>query len=164
VLKQINFLRLGIATSLVLLGLCFANIAAALEFRSVAVNKAILYDAPSEQAKKLFILSEGYPVEVIVNLGEWIKIRDHYGTLSWIQGKQLSAKRTVLVVGGKAEVRQLDSESSPLLATLEKDVVIDVVSTNAQNGWIKVKHRDGVTGFIRVSQVWGYLFRLICIV
>jgi SH3-like domain-containing protein len=154
--KPINFLQLSIVTSLALLGLCFTHVASALEFRSVAVNKAILYDAPSEQAKKVFILSEGYPVEVIVNLGEWIKIRDHYGTLSWIQGKQLSAKRTVLVVGGKADIRQLDSESSPLLATLEKDVVVDVISTNSQNGWIKVKHRDGVVGFIRVSQVWGY--------
>lgn len=154
--KQINFLRLGVLTSLVLLSLVFANAASALEFRSVSANKAILYDAPSDQAQKLFILNDGYPVEVIVNLGEWIKVRDHYGALSWIQGKYLSTKRTVLVIGGKAEIRQLDSDTSPLLATLEKDVVVEVVSTNSQNGWIKIKHRDGITGFVRVSQVWGF--------
>lgn len=154
--KQINFLKLGVLTSLVLLSLVFANAASALEFRSVSANKAILYDAPSDQAQKLFILNDGYPVEVIVNLGEWIKVRDHYGALSWIQGKYLSTKRTVLVIGGKAEIRQLDSDTSPLLATLEKDVVIEVVSTNSQNGWIKIKHRDGITGFVRVSQVWGF--------
>lgn len=154
--KQINSLRFGVLTGLVLLSLVFANVASALEFRSVSVSKAILYDAPSEQAQKIFILNDGYPVEVIVNLGEWIKVRDHYGALSWILGKQLSLKRTVLVIGGKAEIRQLDSDTSPLLATLEKDVVVEVVSTNSQNGWIKIKHRDGITGFVRVSQVWGF--------
>jgi SH3-like domain-containing protein len=154
--KQINSLRFGVLTGLVLLSLVFANVATALEFRSVSANKAILYDAPSEQAQKIFILNDGYPVEVIVNLGEWIKVRDHYGALSWIQGKYLSTKRTVLVIGGKAEIRQLDSDTSPLLATLEKDVVVEVVSTNSQNGWIKIKHRDGITGFVRVSQVWGF--------
>jgi len=154
--KQVNVLHAILVSCLVLLSMSFSGSAFALEFRSVAVNKAILYDAPSDQAKKLFILSSGYPVEVIVNLGEWIKVRDHYGALSWIQGSLLSPKRTVLVIGGKAEIRQSDSENSALLATLEKDVVVDVVSANAPNGWIKVKHRDGISGYVRVSQVWGF--------
>jgi SH3-like domain-containing protein len=154
--KPINFRRAGVISCLVLLSMIYSATSFALEFRSVSVNKAVLYDAPSEQAKKLFILSSGYPVEVIVNLGEWIKVRDHYGALSWIQGKLLSTKRTVLVVGGKAEIRQSESENSQLLATLEKDVLVDVISTSAPKGWIKVKHRDGISGYIRVSQVWGF--------
>ena len=43
---------------------CVASLAAqALEFRSVDAEAAVLYDAPSAQAKKLFILSRHYPVE-----------------------------------------------------------------------------------------------------
>jgi SH3-like domain-containing protein len=127
----------------------------AIEFRSVSVNKAILYDAPSEEAKKLYILSNGYPVEVIVNLGEWIKVRDHFGSLSWIQSKQLSPKRTALVIQNKAEIRQQDDESSPLLATLEKDVEVEVLPITAKNGWVKVKHRDGIVGYIQRTALWG---------
>lgn len=141
--------------ALVLLGLFFAVQVHALEFRSVAVNKAVLYDAPSTEAKKLYLIGSGYPVEVIVNLGEWIKIRDHYGSLSWVQSKQLTNKRTALIITDKVELKQGEEETSALLATLEKDVVVEVLSTAAKNGWVKVKHRDGLTGFVRSTALWG---------
>lgn len=140
---------------IVLLGLFFAIQVQALEFRSVAANKAVLYDAPSIEAKKLYLIGSGYPVEVIVNLGEWIKIRDHFGTLSWVQAKQLTNKRTALITADKVELKQGEEETSALLATLEKDVVVEVLSTVAKNGWVKVKHRDGLTGFVRSTALWG---------
>lgn len=128
----------------------------ALDFRSVSVSKAILFDAPSEQGNKRYFVTNGYPVEVIVNLGEWIKVRDHFGALSWVQSKFLSNKRTLMILGGDAEMRQQPSETAPLLATIEKQVVVELLAEQPQNGWIKVKHQDGITGFVRVTQVWGY--------
>lgn len=145
----------AIQVGLVSLGLLMACAAHALEFRSVAASKAILYDAPSVEAKKLYLIGSGYPVEVIVNLGEWIKIRDHFGTLSWVQSKQLSNKRMALIVSDKAELKQAEEESAALVATFEKDVVVEVLSTTAKSGWIKVKHRDGLSGFVRSSALWG---------
>lgn len=130
-------------------------LAAALEFRSVAVPKAVLYDAPSVSAKKVLLLSQGYPVEIIVNLGDWLKVRDAQGGISWLEAKQLSVKRTVLVTLANAEIRSDASAASSLLATLEKDVVLEVVDPKLNNGWLKVKHRDGVTGFVLISSVWG---------
>lgn len=138
-----------------MLSLLFSWSAQALDFRSINVPKAILYDAPSAEASKLLILPGGYPVEVIVNLGEWIKIRDHIGALSWIQGKQLVDKRMVLVLADQANIRQSESEQSPLLATVEKDVVLELVMPMVKNGWIKVKHKDGITGFMQATTVWG---------
>lgn len=129
--------------------------ASALEFRSVAANKVVLYDAPSTEAKKLYLIGSGYPVEVIVNLGEWIKIRDHFGTLSWVQSKQLSNKRMALIVSDKAELKQTEEENAALVATFEKDVVVEVLSTTAKSGWVKVKHRDGLSGFVRSNALWG---------
>ena len=69
--------------------------ASALEFRAVAVDAAVLYDAPSVQAKKQFILSRYYPVEIIVALDKWLKVRDASGALAWVESAQLSAQRTV---------------------------------------------------------------------
>lgn len=131
-------------------------LAAALEFKSVAVPKAILYDAPSSSAKKILLLSQGYPVEVIVNLGEWLKVRDAQGSISWIEAKQLSGKHTVMVIAANAEIRSGADAASSLLATLEKDVVLEIADTKLTNGWLKVKHRDGITGFILISSVWGF--------
>ena len=151
--KPINFkvkLMLGIAMA----GLAFSFSASALEFRSVALPKVISYDAPSKEASKLFILSSGYPVEVIVNLGDWIKVRDQQGGLSWLESKSLSAKRTALVLT-KTDIKATEDFTAALVATVEKDVVLELVAGATKSGWQKVKHRDGVIGFVPVDKLWG---------
>lgn len=130
--------------------------AIALEYRSVAVSKAVLYDAPSSSAKKVLLLSQYYPVEIIVNLGDWIKVRDAQGSISWVEAKQLSSKRTVMVNINQAEIRQAADAASALVATVEKDVALEVIDLKLNNGWLKVKHRDGVTGYILISSTWGF--------
>jgi SH3-like domain-containing protein len=136
-----------------LVGLAFSLSANALEFRSIAPAKAILYDAPSLEADKLYILSQSYPVELIVNLNNWVKVRDASGSLSWLESKNLSSKRTVLVIT-KTDIKSAEDPTSAMVATVEKDVVLELV-TDRKNGWLKVKHRDGVTGFVQVGSVWG---------
>ncbi|MSP86265.1 MAG: hypothetical protein EXR38_02930 [Methylotenera sp.] len=128
----------------------------ALDFRSVAVPKAVLYDAPSNAAKKVWLLSQNYPVEIVVNLGDWLKIRDAQGSLHWVEAKQLSNKRTVMVTASKAEIRQTADLASSLVASVEKDVVLEVADVKLNNGWLKVKHRDGAMGYILISSIWGF--------
>ncbi len=133
--------------------LAFSLSASALEFRSIAPAKAILYDAPSLEADKLYILSQSYPVELIVNLNNWVKVRDASGALSWVESKNLSSKRTVIVTT-KTDIKVAEDPTSALVATVEKDVVLELVA-DRKNGWVKVKHRDGVTGFVQVGNLWG---------
>lgn len=130
--------------------------ASALEFKSVSVSKAVLYDAPSSSAKKVLLLSQYYPVEVIVNLGEWLKVRDAQGSISWVEAKHLSNKRTVMISANQAEMRRAADAASSLVATLEKDVLLEVLDVKLTNGWLKVKHRDGATGYILISSTWGF--------
>ena len=129
--------------------------ALALDFRSIAVPKAVLYDAPSSSAKKILLLSQNYPIEIVVNLGDWLKVRDAQGSLNWVEAKQLSNKRTVMVTSSKAEIRQNAELTSDLVATIDKDVVLEVADVKLNNGWLKVKHRDGITGYILMTSIWG---------
>lgn len=128
----------------------------ALEFKSVSAAKAILYDAPSSSAKKVLLLSQNYPVEIIINLGDWLKVRDAKGSISWVEAKQLSARRTVMVTASNAEMRSAADAGATLVATLEKEVVLELADPKPTNGWLKVKHRDGVTGYIPIASVWGF--------
>ena len=130
--------------------------ASALDFRSVAVPKAILYDAPSVSAKKVLLLSQSYPVEVVVNLGDWLKVRDAQGAIHWVEAKQLSTKRSVMVIKSQVEMRAKPDAAADLVATIDKDVVLELVEAKANQGWLKVKHRDGATGYILVSSTWGF--------
>lgn len=127
----------------------------ALEFRSVAVPKAVLYDAPSASAKKTLLLGQFYPVEIIVNLGDWLKVRDAQGVISWVEAKQLSTKRMLLVKANSAEIRIAADPTSKVVAIIEKDLVLELLDVAVTNGWVKVKHRDGLTGYILTSSIWG---------
>jgi len=143
----------------IVLATCLAlmpAMALALDFRSVAVSKAVLYDAPSSAAKKILLLSQNYPVEVVVNLGDWLKVRDAQGSLNWVEAKQLSKKRMVMVTSSKAEIRKNAEVTSSLVATIEKDVVLEVADLTLTNGWLKVQHRDGVAGYILMTSTWGF--------
>ncbi len=124
-----------------------------LDYRSIAPSAAVLYDAPSAQAAKLFILNRGYPVEVVVALQGWLKVRDASGALAWIEEKNLSARRTVMVKVPRAEARRAPDEGAPLVFTAEQDVVLEVVGT--VDNWAQVKDAEGTTGYIRITQLWG---------
>lgn len=127
--------------------------ASALDYRSIAVPAAVLYDAPSLKARKLFILNQGYPVEVFVTLDAWVKVRDASGELAWIEAKNLAVQRVVMVKVARAEVRRAPEESAPVAFVAEQDVLLEVIDT--ADNWAHVKHRDGSTGYIRIIQVWG---------
>lgn len=128
--------------------------ASALDFRSVSVARAVLYDAPSVTANKTYILSEGYPVEVIVDLGAWLKVRDAQGGLNWIETKQLSKKRTLLVKQA-TDIKKSAEENAAKVASVEKDVLLDFVASQANNPWVLVKHASGVQGYVPSIMVWG---------
>ena len=144
--------RLAPALSLAL-GLLLSPLALALDFRSVAPPAAVLYDAPSLKARKLFILNQGYPVEVVVTLDTWLKVRDASGELAWVEAKNLSTQRSVMVKVARAEVRRAPDEGAPVVFLVEQDSLLEVIEI--ADNWAQVRHRDGATGYIRITQVWG---------
>lgn len=146
--------RLSSCKLLLLVFALSSSHAIGLDFRSVAEAGAVLYDAPSASGKKLYVVSRGYPLEVVVALENWIKVRDASGALSWIEKKGLSDQRTVLVVAQTAQVHQSPANNSPVTFKAERDVVLEMLEAGPP-GWIKVKHRDGQSGFIAASEVWG---------
>ena len=127
--------------------------APALEYRSVGADVAVLYDAPSVQAKKLFILSQNYPVEIIVTLDHWLKVRDASGALAWIEAKALGEKRSVIVNVAEADIRSQPDNTAALVFRAERDVALELLEISG--GWVKIKHRDGLSGYIAAKDVWG---------
>ncbi len=139
---------------LLALPLLAASAAPAGEFRSIAENATSMYDAPSVKANKLFVASRFYPVEVIVQVDNWTKVRDVAGDLAWVERKTLSETRTAVVTTILADVRQKAEDGAPLVFQARKGVALEIVELGA-GPWVKVLHRDGQTGFVRANQVWG---------
>lgn len=130
-----------------------APAACALDFLSTA-EPAAMYDAPSQKAHPLFAVAAGTPLEAVVTLDAWVKARDSKGDLAWIEKRLLSQKRTVLVRADRAQVRVQADEKAPLVFEAEKDVVLEWLEPGPL-GWARVRHRDGQSGFVKATQVWG---------
>ncbi|MEO7560906.1 MAG: SH3 domain-containing protein [Nitrosospira sp.] len=134
--------------------LCPAHAIAAFEFFSIADNATIMYDAPSLKADKLYVASRHLPVEAVVKVEGWVKVRDSGGGLAWVEEKALSEKRYVIVTAPQAEVYQAANASSVLVFQVQQNVVMEQLEP-AVTGWVKVRHRDGQIGYVRTQQVWG---------
>jgi SH3-like domain-containing protein len=136
-------------------------LAHAADYRVTAEQPTVLYDGPSTKAKPLFLYGRDVPVELIVTVEGWAKVRDAGGTIGWIDRKGLSDKRMVVVRTPLADVRASADDAAAVVFRAERDVLLELAesastsSTTAVPGWVKVRHRDGASGFVRITQVFG---------
>ena len=128
--------------------------ALSVEFRSVE-TASVLYDAPSQRGVKLFVIRRSTPVEIVVSLEGWAKVRDSEGGLAWIEKRYLSPDRSVVVKIGEAEILKKPEDGSDRLFSAEQGVGLEYLDT-LPGGWVKVRHRAGQEGFVRAGQVWGF--------
>ena len=124
------------------------------DFRTVGDGAAVMYDAPSRASTPVYVASRYYPVEVIVNLDAWVKVRDHTGTLSWVEKKSLLERRMVLVTAPSVDVRTRAEDAAPVAFQVTQNVALDLVEI-APGGWVRVKHADGSSGYLKSGFVWG---------
>ncbi|TFW22140.1 hypothetical protein E4L96_08245 [Massilia arenosa] len=126
----------------------------AFDFKSVGNTPIVLYDAPSLKGNKLYVAPRGMPVEVVISYGEWVKVRDFNGDLAWTEARNLSARRSVVVRNPKAAVHATADEAGPVVMLADKGVILELVDPQVTT-WVKVRHKDGTTGYIKASDVWG---------
>lgn len=131
-----------------------AGAAHAVEYVSVSGDKAILYDAPSINAKKLFVVNRYMPFEQIVTLDDWVKVRDRSGGLYWVEKRVLSNKRYVFSLLPLVDVRAAPDSSAARLFQVRQEIALERLESTG-TGWIKVRHQDGNVGYVRNTEVWG---------
>jgi SH3-like domain-containing protein len=126
----------------------------AFDFKTVGAAPVILYDAPSTKGGKLFVVPRGAPLEVVLAYGEWLKVRDVSGEVAWTEAKGLSPRRNVIVRAANLKIRATPDDAATAVFIADKGVLLEL-SEAAAGGWIKVRHRDGLIGYVKSSEVWG---------
>ena len=135
--------------------------ASAADYRSTGEAATLLYDAPSTKARPLFVLGREVPLEVIVPVEGWIKVRDVGGTIGWVEKRTLADRRVLVVRVPVADVRANPDDAASLVFRAEQNVLLELAepaagaTSTATPGWVKVRHRDGQAGFVRIAQVFG---------
>ncbi len=137
-------------------------LACAADYRATRDPATVLYDAPSTRARPMFVYGRDVPVEVLVVVEGWTKVRDESGTIGWIASKSLSDKRMLEVRAPGADVRAAPDNAAPVVFRADKDLLLELAepatspAAASAPGWVKVRHRDGATGYVRLSQVFGF--------
>ena len=131
--------------------------AKAIEWRSLAAP-AILYDAPSAKAKALYLGPKGMPVEALVTLDTFVKVRDLEGGVMWVEKKNLNeakaASATSVLARQALSVRQSADDNASEVFSIARGVLLEPQEP-AKNGWVRVKHRDGQSGYAKVADLFG---------
>jgi len=153
-------LPLKLRLSLIGLGVAAGLLAAqmqpawALEYRSTG-RAALLYDAPSTTAGKVAIAGNGLPLEIVVDAGAWVKVRDPNGHLAWVEKTALGGPKKVMVKADVSLIRQQPRSDAGVVFRAARGVLLDITSETDTYGWLPVKHADGLAGWMPAYEAWG---------
>jgi len=81
-------------------------------------------------------------------------VRDSSGSLAWIERRVVSDKHYVVVNVPVATVRQAPEANAAAVFQLSRNVVVESLGING-GGWIKARHQDGSSGYLKSIEVWG---------
>ncbi len=124
------------------------------EFRQTLEAATVSFEGPSTRANKQYLYSRGTPLEVIVAIEGWFKVRDAQGGLTWVERRALGERQQVQVVAPMAEVYAQPEGAGPVLFRAETGLLLQLAGPPV-GAWVPVRHRDGTSGFIRRDAIFG---------
>ena len=127
------------------------------DFRQTSADATVAFEGPSAKATKQYLYSRGTPVEVVVQIEGWLKVRDAQGALAWVEKKALVDRTNVQIKSPIADALAAPDVASPIVFRAENGVLLTLVTPQPPNSgaWAQVRHRDGQVGFVRVDALFG---------
>ena len=133
--------------------------AAGIRMVSVAGEKVNLRKGPSTQEPIIWELGKGFPLQVIGSKGSWLKVSDFENDVGWVYKKLVSRKPHLVVKTNRNSSVRVNIRSGPgtkyeIVGKAEYGVVFETLERKAD--WVKVRHEEGLTGWIKRSLLWGW--------
>jgi len=127
-------------------------------YASIKSNKVNSHRGPGQEYKISFeYIQKGLPVMIIAKYDHWRKIRDPFGSESWIHKSLLSSKRFVMTINNTPTKLMEDSnDNSNLIALIKKNVIMELIA--ARGNWCSVRIYSGgekYRGWLKKSDVFG---------
>jgi SH3-like domain-containing protein len=133
--------------------------AAGITMVSVGGEKVNLRKGPSTQYPVTWELGKGFPLRVIGSKGNWLKVSDFEGDVGWIYKNLASKKPHLIVKTNKKNRARINIRSGPgtkykVVGKAEYGVVFETLKRG--DGWVKVRHETGMSGWVKRSLLWGW--------
>ena len=122
----------------------------------VSVNRDVINmrSGPGTNYKILWQLDRGYPLWIIQKKEKWYKVRDFEGDTGWVYAPLTNRDAHVVVKKNRINVRSGPGTRYRIVAKAKRGVVFTTVKR--AKGWVKVRHQEGVTGWVARHLVWGW--------
>lgn len=130
----------------------------AAEIASIQGDQTSLRQRPDKTSIILWELNNGFPVEIIKKQGDWVNIKDFENDSGWVHKSRISTKHQVIVKANKSEEQAINIRNAPTTnSSTIGNAFYGVVFTllERKDGWAKVKHDSGLTGWIKADLLWG---------
>lgn len=121
---------------------------------SVAKNGVNLRTEPSEKAETMWMLGQGFPLEVIKSQGKWLKVRDFENDEGWVYASQTRSASHMIVNKKIVNIRSGPGEKYKVTSQAVYGVVFRTLEK--KKNWVKVRHESGKTGWVDRSFLWGW--------
>lgn len=137
-----------------LLMLLLMQAAQAREMVSVARPEIHLRSGPGTGHEVTWILSRGYPLQVLARQGRWLRVRDFESDEGWVF-RSLTGKVPHYVVKVKvANVRSAPDTRSRIVARAAYGEVLRTLAHH--DGWARVRNDRGLVGWVARRLLWGW--------
>lgn len=147
-----RFTRLLLLTVLVVF--LTSSIAQALQLVSVSRSRVNMRTGPGKNYAVLWELGLGYPLRVLGSKGNWLKVADFEGDTGWIYKKLVSKKPHLIVKKKQINIRKNPGTRNAIVGKAKYGVVLQTVKRG--KGWVKVRHQNGLTGWVKRDLLWGW--------
>ena len=142
----------------IVIGLLFVLLSAvnaqAIKMVSIKGESVNMRSGPGENYSVLWELGRGFPLKIVGTKGSWTKVEDFEGDTGWIYSKLVNRRAHLIVKKKRINVRSGPSSSYRLVGKANYGVVFKTVKNS--KGWAKVKHENGLTGWVRRDLLWGW--------
>lgn len=151
-----HLLRLLLASLLLLSASAWSAHAAMMSINGNEIN---MRSGPGTTYRVLWTLDQGFPLEVLKRSGDWYRVRDFEGTIGWVHRSVVGTTPHMIVKTNKNSKKQINLRSGPgtnypVVAKAHYGVVLKTVEQ--KKGWVKVRHEQGVTGWVSRNLLWGW--------
>jgi SH3-like domain-containing protein len=122
-------------------------------FASLRADRVNLRSGPGARYPVEWVYTRrNLPVELLVAVDHYLKVRDWDGTLGWVHEKMVWNRRDVIVKGAVRALRQRPDPAAPVVARAEPGVIGRLLE--CQGGWCRIEAGD-YTGWLQRGDVFG---------
>ncbi len=121
---------------------------------SVSSKELNLRSGPGTQHSAEWVLSRGYPLEVIGRQGQWLRVRDFEKDTGWVYQPLTNTTPHHIVTVKTANMRSEPTTTSRIVAKLIYGETLRTLKRS--EGWVKVQRENGLRGWVARRLLWGW--------